>query len=98
MENITSEPAPVTITEMGSLKSKNINLWEKLLEDINRQFEEQYIIMTQGRIKIIDSTPIQAAQSGLDKDKNGAQKNIMKQTGMLKRMDAFDALWFGWVD
>ncbi len=74
MENITSEPAPVTITEIGSLKSKNINLWEKLLEAINRQFEEQNIIMTQGRIKIIDSTSIEAAQSGPDKDKNGVQK------------------------
>ena len=39
------------------------DLWEKLLGDINRQFEAKNIIITQGRINIIDATPIEAAQS-----------------------------------
>ena len=36
------------------------DLWEKLLGEINRQFEAKNIIITQGRINIIDATPIEA--------------------------------------
>lgn len=47
------------------------DLWEKLLGEVNRQLENKNIIMTEGRINIIDATPIEAAQSGDGKDKNG---------------------------
>ena len=40
------------------------DLWDRLLAEINRQLEAKRIIMTQGRINIIDATPIEAAQSG----------------------------------
>lgn len=50
------------------------DLWEKLLSEINRQLESKNIIMTQGRINIIDATPIEAAQSGSGKGKSGQSK------------------------
>ena len=34
------------------------DLWEVLLGEVNRQLEEQNIIMTQGRINIVDATPV----------------------------------------
>ena len=40
------------------------DLWEKLLGEVNRQLEEKHIVMTEGRINIIDATPVEAAQSG----------------------------------
>lgn len=40
------------------------NLWDRLLAEVNRQLEVKNIIMTQGRINIIDATPIEAAQLG----------------------------------
>ena len=40
------------------------DLWDRLLAEINGQLEAKNIIMTQGRINIIDATPIEAAQSG----------------------------------
>jgi len=40
------------------------DLWDRLLAEINSQLEFKNIIMTQGRINIIDATPIEAAQSG----------------------------------
>ena len=46
-------------------------LWEPLLNEINRQLEAKHIIMTEGRINIIDATPIEASQSGSGKGKNG---------------------------
>lgn len=49
-------------------------LWERLLGEINRQLETKNIIMTQGRINIIDATPIEAAQSGPGKGKDGQAK------------------------
>ena len=48
------------------------DLWEVLLGEVNRQLEAKHIIMTQGRINIIDATPVEAAQSGPGKDTNGA--------------------------
>ena len=63
------------------------DLWEKLLGEINRQLEAKNIIMTQGRINIIDkvngtaresalgyATPIEASQSGSGNGKNGQPK------------------------
>jgi IS5 family transposase len=47
------------------------DLWDRLLGEINRQLEAKNIIMTEGRINIIDATPIEAAQSGSGKGKNG---------------------------
>jgi IS5 family transposase len=40
------------------------DLWDRLLAEINGQLEAKNIIMTKGRINIIDATPIEAAQSG----------------------------------
>jgi hypothetical protein len=39
-------------------------LWDRLLAEINGQLEAKNIIMTKGRINIIDATPVEAAQSG----------------------------------
>ncbi len=46
-------------------------LWDQLLGEINRQLEAKNIIMTEGRINIIDATPVEAAQSGSGKGKDG---------------------------
>ena len=45
--------------------------WDKLLAEINRQLKAKNIIMSEGRINIIDATPIEAAQSGSANDKDG---------------------------
>ena len=50
------------------------DLWERLLGEINRQLEAKNIILTEGRINIIDATPIEAAQSGSGKGKDGQPK------------------------
>ena len=50
------------------------NLWETLLGEVNRQLEEKRIIMTEGRINIVDATPVEAAQSGPGKAANGQPK------------------------
>ncbi|KAF3981847.1 MAG: IS5 family transposase, partial [Methylococcales symbiont of Hymedesmia sp. n. MRB-2018] len=47
------------------------DLWDRLLGEINRQLEVKNIIMKKGRINIIDATPIEAAQSGAGKGKDG---------------------------
>ena len=60
------------------------DLWDRLLGEINRQLEAKNIIMSEGRINIIDkvngaaregalgyATPIEAAQSGSGKGKDG---------------------------
>ncbi len=46
-------------------------LWDQRLAEINRQLEARNIIMSEGRINIIDATPIEAAQSGSGNDKDG---------------------------
>ncbi len=51
-----------------------LNLWDALLTEINRQLEDQNIIMKEGRINIIDATPVEAAQSGSGKGKEGQPK------------------------
>ena len=50
------------------------DLWERLLREINRQLEAKNIIVTAGRINIIAATPIEAAQSGSGKGKDGKPK------------------------
>jgi IS5 family transposase len=49
-------------------------LWDRLLGEINRQLEAKNIIMSKGRINIIDATPIEAARSGNGKGKDGMPK------------------------
>ena len=50
------------------------NLWDRLLAEINGQLEAQNIIMSQGRINIIDATPVEAARSGPGNGTNGQPK------------------------
>jgi len=51
-------------TTIGRFRTKLIehDLWEVLLGEVNRQLEAKHIIMTEGRINIIDATPVEAAQ------------------------------------
>lgn len=57
-------------TTLGRFRDKlrQHDLWEILLGEVNGQLEAKNIIMTQGRINIIDATPVEAAQSGPDKE------------------------------
>lgn len=50
----------------------SFELWELLLGEVNRQLEEQQIIMTEGRINIVDATPIEALRSQPGKSKSKA--------------------------
>lgn len=61
---------------LGRFRNKLVehDLWERLLGEINRQLEEQNIIMSEGRINIIDATPIEASRSGPGKGKDGKSK------------------------
>lgn len=61
-------------TTLGRFRAQLVchDLWELLLGEVNLQLEKKNIIMTQGRINIIDATPIEAAQSGPGKGKDGA--------------------------
>jgi len=58
---------------LGRFRTKLVehDIWDQLLGEINRQLEAKNIIMTEGRINIIDATPVEAAQSGPGKDKDG---------------------------
>ena len=63
-------------TTLGRFRTELVrhDLWEVLLGEVNRQLEAQHIIMTEGRINIVDATPIEAAQSGSGKGKDGQPK------------------------
>lgn len=50
------------------------DLWDRLLGEINGQLEAKNIIMTQGRINIIDATPVEAARSGPGNGVDGTPK------------------------
>ena len=50
------------------------DLWERLLGEINHQLDAKNIILTQGRINIIDAPLVEAAQSGSGKGKDGQPK------------------------
>ena len=61
---------------LGRFRSKLVehDLWDRLLGEINRQLEAKNIIMSKGRINIIDATPIEAARSGNGNGKDGTPK------------------------
>ena len=61
-------------TTLGRFRSRlaGHDLWELLPGGADRQLEEQHIVMTGGRINIVDATPVGAARSGRDKRKGGA--------------------------
>ena len=61
---------------IGRFRQKLVehNLWEVLLGEVNLQLEQKHIIMTEGRINIIDATPVEAAQSGTGKGADGQAK------------------------
>lgn len=50
------------------------DLWDRLLAEVNGQLEAQNIIMTQGRINIIDATPVEASRSGPGNGADGQPK------------------------
>ena len=50
------------------------DLWDRLLAEVNNQLEAQNIIMTQGRINIIDATPVEASRSGPGNGADGQPK------------------------
>ena len=59
-------------TTIGHFRSRlmELGLWEVLLGEVNPQLEAKHIIMTEGRINIIDANPVEAGQSGYGKDAN----------------------------
>ena len=63
------------------------DLWERLLGEINRQLDAKNVILTQGRINIIDTTPVEAAQSGSGKGKGGQPKRD-RQAGWHVKKDS----------
>ena len=69
-----ASPVPEAST-LGRFRNQLVqhDLWERLLGEINRQLEAKNIIMTEGRINIIDATPIEAAQSGPGNSKSKAK-------------------------
>ena len=62
-------------TTLGRFRQQLVehDVWELLLGEVNKQLEEQRIIMTEGRINIIDATPVEAAQSGSGTGKDGKE-------------------------
>jgi IS5 family transposase len=60
-------------TTLGRFRQQLVDhdLWERLLGEVNRQLEEKHIIMSEGRVNIIDATPVEAAQSGPGKGVDG---------------------------
>ena len=60
-------------TTLGRFRSRLVqhDLWERLLGEVNRQLEERGVVMAQGRVNIIDATPVEAARSGRGKGKDG---------------------------
>lgn len=60
-------------TTIGRFRQQlaNHDLWELLLGEVNRQLEDKHIIIREGRINIIDATPIEASQSGNSTGKDG---------------------------
>jgi IS5 family transposase len=60
-------------TTLGRFRQQLVehDLWEKLLGEVNQQLEDQQVIMAQGRVNIIDATPVEAVQSGPGKGVDG---------------------------
>ena len=63
------------------------DLWERLLGEINHQPDAKNIILTEGRINIIDAPPVEAAQSGSGKGKDGQPKRD-RQAGWHVKKDS----------
>lgn len=63
-------------TTLGRFRTQLIkhDLWETLLGEVNAQLESKNIIMAEGRINIIDATPVEAHQSRSGKKKDGTAK------------------------
>jgi IS5 family transposase len=63
-------------TTFGRFRSELLeqDLWDRLFAEVNRQLEAKNIIITHGRINIIDATPIEAAQSGPGNGLDGKPK------------------------
>jgi len=61
---------------LGRFRTKLVehDLWDFVLAEVNRQLEAKNIIMTEGRINIIDATPVEAAQSGPGNGADGTPK------------------------
>ena len=61
-------------TTLGRSRAKLVerDLWDLLLGEVDRQLEAEHVIITEGRVDIIDATAIEAAQSASGKDKQGA--------------------------
>jgi IS5 family transposase len=59
-------------------------LWDRLLAEINDQLEAKNIIMTKGRINIIDAAPVEAAQSGPGNGVNGLPTRDFDADGHVK--------------
>lgn len=60
-------------TTLGRFRQKLVehDLWDRILAEVNNQLEEQHVIMTEGRINIIDATPVEAVQSNSGNGKDG---------------------------
>ncbi len=90
LELTGSIPDPTTL---GRFRQNLVehDLWEILLGEVNRQLEHKNIIMAEGRINIIDATPIEAVQSGPgnSKGKGGKGKPTKdKQAGWHVKADS----------
>ena len=77
---------------MGRFRNQLVgyDLWERLLGEINRQLDAKNVILTQGRINIIDATPVEAA-SGSGKGKDGQPKRD-RQAGWHVKEDSHGTL------
>ncbi|MFT7493707.1 MAG: IS5 family transposase [Alteromonas macleodii] len=63
-------------TTIGRFRGRlmELGLWKILLGEVNHQLEAKHIIMTEGRINIIDANSVETAQSGYGKDANDEPK------------------------
>ncbi|WP_392384201.1 transposase [Marinomonas primoryensis] len=85
LELTSSVPEASTLGRFRNQLVK-LELWDILLAEVNNQLESKNIIMREGRINIIDATPIEAAQSGSGNGKEGTPKKDPEagwQVGML---------------
>ncbi|WP_392384106.1 IS5 family transposase [Marinomonas primoryensis] len=73
LELTSSVPEASTLGRFRNQLVK-LELWDILLAEVNNQLESKNIIMREGRINIIDATPIEAAQSGSGNGKEGTPK------------------------
>ena len=55
-------------------------LWEPLLEEVNRQLEAKRIIIAEGRINIIDATPVEASRNSSGEGDSEAGWHVKKNS------------------